>query len=101
MNIATEHSRSSTKLLSLSFTCVSLFVYSLFTYQGLQVDDKTEVFLGKFTFDVEKSEIQTFHLQVCFSLGVRVLMGWDSEGRLGRREPLGEWTWHDPFVSPE
>ncbi|ELW69599.1 Sperm-associated antigen 4 protein [Tupaia chinensis] len=30
---------------------------------GLQVDDETEVFLGKFTFDVEKSEIQTFHLQ--------------------------------------
>ncbi|XP_073736600.1 sperm-associated antigen 4 protein isoform X4 [Callorhinus ursinus] len=31
--------------------------------EGLQIDDKTEVFLGKFTFDVEKSEIQTFHLQ--------------------------------------
>ncbi|XP_058989365.1 sperm-associated antigen 4 protein isoform X4 [Mustela lutreola] len=31
--------------------------------EGLQVDDETEVFLGKFTFDVEKSEIQTFHLQ--------------------------------------
>ncbi|XP_058418794.1 sperm-associated antigen 4 protein isoform X1 [Diceros bicornis minor] len=34
-----------------------------FAVYGLQVDDKTEVFLGKFTFDVEKSEIQTFHLQ--------------------------------------
>ncbi|XP_077026296.1 sperm-associated antigen 4 protein isoform X2 [Tamandua tetradactyla] len=34
-----------------------------FTVYGLQVDDETEVFLGKFTFDVEKSEIQTFHLQ--------------------------------------
>ncbi|KAK1337439.1 hypothetical protein QTO34_002066 [Cnephaeus nilssonii] len=31
--------------------------------EGLQVDDETEVFLGKFTFDVEKSEIQTFRLQ--------------------------------------
>nr|XP_025865596.1 sperm-associated antigen 4 protein isoform X4 [Vulpes vulpes] len=31
--------------------------------EGLQVDDETEVFLGKFTFNVEKSEIQTFHLQ--------------------------------------
>ncbi|XP_029419170.1 sperm-associated antigen 4 protein isoform X5 [Nannospalax galili] len=31
--------------------------------EGLQVDDITEVFLGKFTFDVQKSEIQTFHLQ--------------------------------------
>ncbi|XP_055229393.1 sperm-associated antigen 4 protein isoform X2 [Gorilla gorilla gorilla] len=31
--------------------------------EGLQVDDETEVSLGKFTFDVEKSEIQTFHLQ--------------------------------------
>ncbi|XP_042836454.1 sperm-associated antigen 4 protein isoform X3 [Panthera tigris] len=31
--------------------------------EGLQADDETEVFLGKFTFDVEKSEIQTFHLQ--------------------------------------
>nr|KAF6472576.1 sperm associated antigen 4 [Molossus molossus] len=34
-----------------------------FQVYGLQVDDETEVFLGKFTFDVEKSEIQTFHLQ--------------------------------------
>uniref|UniRef100_A0A8C6DEI5 Sperm associated antigen 4 n=1 Tax=Moschus moschiferus TaxID=68415 RepID=A0A8C6DEI5_MOSMO len=34
-----------------------------FSVYGLQVDDETEVFLGKFTFDVEKSEIQTFHLQ--------------------------------------
>ncbi|XP_043458469.1 sperm-associated antigen 4 protein isoform X1 [Prionailurus bengalensis] len=34
-----------------------------FAVYGLQVDDETEVFLGKFTFDVEKSEIQTFHLQ--------------------------------------
>ncbi|XP_058894103.1 sperm-associated antigen 4 protein [Kogia breviceps] len=34
-----------------------------FTVYGLQVDDETEVFLGKFTFDVEKSEIQTFHLE--------------------------------------
>ncbi|XP_073092784.1 sperm-associated antigen 4 protein isoform X4 [Manis javanica] len=31
--------------------------------EGLQVDDETEVFLGKFTFYVEKSEIQIFHLQ--------------------------------------
>ncbi|XP_045430232.1 sperm-associated antigen 4 protein isoform X3 [Pipistrellus kuhlii] len=31
--------------------------------EGLQVDDETEVFLGKFTFDMEKSEIQTFRLQ--------------------------------------
>ncbi|XP_077625395.1 sperm-associated antigen 4 protein isoform X2 [Crocuta crocuta] len=35
-----------------------------FAVYGLQVDDETEVFLGKFTFDVEKSEIQTFHLQM-------------------------------------
>lgn len=72
MHTATEHihSRSSTKLLSPSSTCASLFLNSLFTYQGLQVDDETEVFLGKFTFDVEKSEIQTFHLQVCLSLGM-------------------------------
>lgn len=41
--------------------------------QGLQADDETEVFLGKFTFDVQKSEIQTFHLQVCLSLGMRAL----------------------------
>ncbi|XP_059752864.1 sperm-associated antigen 4 protein isoform X1 [Balaenoptera ricei] len=34
-----------------------------FAVYGLQVDDETEVFLGKFTFDVEKSEIQTFHLE--------------------------------------
>ncbi|XP_006865785.1 PREDICTED: sperm-associated antigen 4 protein-like [Chrysochloris asiatica] len=34
-----------------------------FAVYGLQADDKTEVFLGKFTFDVEKSGIQTFHLQ--------------------------------------
>nr|XP_035940288.1 sperm-associated antigen 4 protein isoform X6 [Halichoerus grypus] len=34
-----------------------------FAVYGLQLDDETEVFLGKFTFDVEKSEIQTFHLQ--------------------------------------
>ncbi|XP_012866239.1 PREDICTED: sperm-associated antigen 4 protein isoform X1 [Dipodomys ordii] len=34
-----------------------------FSVFGLQVDDETEVFLGKFTFDVQKSEIQTFHLQ--------------------------------------
>ncbi|XP_054398199.1 sperm-associated antigen 4 protein isoform X3 [Pongo abelii] len=34
-----------------------------FAVFGLQVDDETEVSLGKFTFDVEKSEIQTFHLQ--------------------------------------
>ncbi|XP_036039001.1 sperm-associated antigen 4 protein isoform X2 [Onychomys torridus] len=31
--------------------------------EGLQVDDETEVLLGKFIFDVQKSEIQTFHLQ--------------------------------------
>ncbi|KAL1785894.1 sperm-associated antigen 4 protein [Sigmodon hispidus] len=30
---------------------------------GLQIDDETEVLLGKFIFDVQKSEIQTFHLQ--------------------------------------
>ncbi|XP_036273914.1 sperm-associated antigen 4 protein isoform X4 [Pipistrellus kuhlii] len=34
-----------------------------FAVYGLQVDDETEVFLGKFTFDMEKSEIQTFRLQ--------------------------------------
>ncbi|XP_021496157.1 sperm-associated antigen 4 protein [Meriones unguiculatus] len=34
-----------------------------FAVFGLQVDDKTEVFLGKFIFDVQKSEIQTFHLE--------------------------------------
>ncbi|XP_060044992.1 sperm-associated antigen 4 protein isoform X2 [Erinaceus europaeus] len=34
-----------------------------FTVYGIQVDDETEVFLGKFTFDLEKSEIQTFPLQ--------------------------------------
>ncbi|XP_050006627.1 sperm-associated antigen 4 protein isoform X2 [Alexandromys fortis] len=34
-----------------------------FAVFGLQADDETEVFLGKFTFDVQKSEIQTFHLQ--------------------------------------
>ncbi|XP_066091817.1 sperm-associated antigen 4 protein [Saccopteryx bilineata] len=34
-----------------------------FAVYGLQADDETEVFLGKFTFNVEKSEIQTFHLQ--------------------------------------
>ncbi|XP_031228326.1 sperm-associated antigen 4 protein isoform X3 [Mastomys coucha] len=34
-----------------------------FAVFGLQADDKTEVFLGKFIFDVQKSEIQTFHLQ--------------------------------------
>uniref|UniRef100_A0A2I3TDE1 Sperm associated antigen 4 n=1 Tax=Pan troglodytes TaxID=9598 RepID=A0A2I3TDE1_PANTR len=34
-----------------------------FAVFGLQVYDETEVSLGKFTFDVEKSEIQTFHLQ--------------------------------------
>nr|XP_058142966.1 sperm-associated antigen 4 protein isoform X1 [Dasypus novemcinctus] len=34
-----------------------------FAVYGLQADDETEVFLGKFTFDVEKSEIQTFRLQ--------------------------------------
>ncbi|XP_032318104.1 sperm-associated antigen 4 protein isoform X2 [Camelus ferus] len=43
-----------------------------FAVYGLQVDDETEVFLGKFTFDVEKSEIQTFHLQ---SLPSRSLTG--------------------------
>lgn len=51
------------------FPCASLFLYTLFTHQGLQVDDETEVLLGKFIFDVQKSEIQTFHLQVCLSLG--------------------------------
>uniref|UniRef100_A0A8C5K630 Sperm associated antigen 4 n=1 Tax=Jaculus jaculus TaxID=51337 RepID=A0A8C5K630_JACJA len=34
-----------------------------FAVFGLLVDDETEVFLGKFTFDVHKSEIQTFQLQ--------------------------------------
>ncbi|XP_023570693.1 sperm-associated antigen 4 protein isoform X2 [Octodon degus] len=34
-----------------------------FAVFGLQVDDDTEVFLGRFTFDVKKSAIQTFHLQ--------------------------------------
>uniref|UniRef100_A0A7N4NVD1 Sperm associated antigen 4 n=1 Tax=Sarcophilus harrisii TaxID=9305 RepID=A0A7N4NVD1_SARHA len=34
-----------------------------FAVYGLQGDDKTEILLGKFTFDVEKSEIQTFHLK--------------------------------------
>ncbi|KAM8774079.1 sperm-associated antigen 4 protein [Rhynchonycteris naso] len=34
-----------------------------FAVYGLQADDETEVFLGKFMFNVEKSEIQTFHLQ--------------------------------------
>ncbi|KAM6147806.1 sperm-associated antigen 4 protein [Erethizon dorsatum] len=34
-----------------------------FAVFGLQVDDETEVFLGRFTFDVKKSAIQTFHLQ--------------------------------------
>ncbi|XP_052040036.1 sperm-associated antigen 4 protein isoform X2 [Apodemus sylvaticus] len=34
-----------------------------FAVYGLQADDETEVFLGKFIFDVQKSEIQTFHLQ--------------------------------------
>ncbi|XP_063104518.1 sperm-associated antigen 4 protein isoform X1 [Cavia porcellus] len=34
-----------------------------FAVFGLQVDDKTEVFLGRFTFDVKKFAIQTFHLQ--------------------------------------
>lgn len=76
-------------LLPFPSTCASLFLHSLFTYQGLQVDDETEVFLGKFTFNVEKSEIQTFHLQVCFSLGMMVLREWDREGRLGRKTALG------------
>lgn len=51
----------------------------LYPHQGLQVDDETEVFLGKFTFDVKKSEIQTFHLQVCLCLrvaGVGEGYGW-------------------------
>ncbi|XP_021562833.1 sperm-associated antigen 4 protein [Carlito syrichta] len=34
-----------------------------FSVFGLQVDDETEVFLGRFAFDLEKPEIQTFHLQ--------------------------------------
>ncbi|XP_072487472.1 sperm-associated antigen 4 protein isoform X2 [Notamacropus eugenii] len=34
-----------------------------FAVFGLQGDDKTEILLGKFTFEVEKSEIQTFHLK--------------------------------------
>ncbi|XP_029419169.1 sperm-associated antigen 4 protein isoform X4 [Nannospalax galili] len=43
-----------------------------FAVFGLQVDDITEVFLGKFTFDVQKSEIQTFHLQV----KIQILSNW-------------------------
>ncbi|XP_021102581.1 sperm-associated antigen 4 protein [Heterocephalus glaber] len=34
-----------------------------FAVFGLWVDNETEVFLGKFTFDVKKSPLQTFHLQ--------------------------------------
>ncbi|XP_068933802.1 sperm-associated antigen 4 protein [Petaurus breviceps papuanus] len=34
-----------------------------FAVYGLQGDDKTEILLGKFTFEVKKSEIQTFHLE--------------------------------------
>ncbi|XP_005384845.1 PREDICTED: sperm-associated antigen 4 protein isoform X2 [Chinchilla lanigera] len=34
-----------------------------FAVFGLQIDNETEVFLGRFTFDVKKSAIQTFHLQ--------------------------------------
>ncbi|XP_027723096.1 sperm-associated antigen 4 protein [Vombatus ursinus] len=34
-----------------------------FAVYGLEGDDKTEILLGKFTFEVEKSEIQTFHLK--------------------------------------
>lgn len=56
-----------------------------FTHQGLQADDdETEVFLGKFIFEVQKSEIQTFHLQVRLSLGVTGLR----LGRMGRRTIL-------------
>lgn len=72
----------------------AVFLHLCFTvppltlHQGLQVDDETEVFLGKFTFYVEKSEIQTFHLQVCLPLGVRVLRELDSEGRIGRKAAL-------------
>lgn len=96
-----HHSRSSLKLLSPSSTSASLFLHSLFTHQGLQVDDETEVFLGKFTFNVEKSEIQTFHLQVCVS-------GGEGAKRMGQQRKTGEkgspWDsrpWHDPFVSLE
>lgn len=71
------------------FLHLCLTVHSLFIYQGLQVDDETEVFLGKFTFDMEKSEIQTFHLQVCLSLRMRVPREWNREGRLGRKAVLG------------
>ncbi|XP_020854182.1 sperm-associated antigen 4 protein isoform X2 [Phascolarctos cinereus] len=34
-----------------------------FAVYGIEGDDKTEILLGKFTFDGEKSEIQTFHLK--------------------------------------
>jgi hypothetical protein len=71
-------------LFYLPSACASLYLHSFFTYQGLQADDETEVFLGKFTFDVQKSEIQTFHLQVCLFLGLKVLRQWGFERQLVR-----------------
>lgn len=52
-----------------------------FIHQGLQANDKTEVFFGKLILDVRTSEIQTFQLQVCLSLGV---IGQDGEDDLDR-----------------
>lgn len=83
------------QLLSLLHLCLT--VHSLFTYQGLQVDDETEVFLGKFTFDLEKSEIQTFRLKVCLSLRMRVPREWGQGGKIGEKGS----PWHNPFVFPE
>lgn len=80
---------------------LSLFLHSLFTYQGLQVDDETEVFLGKFTFNVEKSEIQTFHLQVCWSLGGEGSKRMGQWGKIGEGSPWESRHWHHPFFSPE
>ncbi|ELK29628.1 Sperm-associated antigen 4 protein [Myotis davidii] len=64
--------------------------------EGLQVDDETEVFLGKFTFDMEKSEIQTFHLQVCLSQDEGA-KGVEQGGKIGEEGS----PWHNPFVFPE
>ncbi|XP_056667768.1 sperm-associated antigen 4 protein isoform X2 [Monodelphis domestica] len=52
-----------------------------FAVFGLQGDDKTEVFLGRFIFDVEKSEIQTFHLKneppIAFpKVKIQILSNW-------------------------
>ncbi|XP_031206784.1 sperm-associated antigen 4 protein-like isoform X3 [Mastomys coucha] len=53
---------------------------SPFTWKGLQANN-TEVFLGKFIFDVQKSEVETFHLQndppSAFSkVKIQVLSNW-------------------------